>query len=885
MQSQQKKVKWSRGETADALQERTDTGITQVSVSKLENIIADIYGNISRRPAFKIISQAHALGDTPVLYQNDMGTEQQPNQNTPYTFVFTVNENKYIIFTVGYNQIVGFLIENEKFVRKVNISGTGYTDIISNPWGNYGNASFAQSNNWGILSNVWNTPMILRLTDTDDITIEPFKFSAPWYAPNGTQTIQVSSNEISGLNFDSSTVGNYTFTESNGITTVYSWISTGISATSISCVWSAATTTYYLTGPSSSSELYISTTPDNYVNCQWTMTNGNTYTSGQTLATATGFIPVPIKITIDSKRAYFGSLGPLQYDVTNNVTLPTIPLAEVIPEGSIVQFPNNGAYMRVEGYASNGTNLMMYGALLTPLANQNTTDTIVKVETGYVSLEEYDPTEYTFSQQRLYATKWTNLQGNQIEIPGYVVGSQIARFNDFKSDYNTKSEAVVIDINTAYQEKVQYVVDYNGVKIFTTDSEYAYSEQNGVAKQSTNGCSANCRPIIFGASLLYVDKSKRQIRALQYELQTDIYQSNVINQMCQQDLIYNPIAMVSKYDKENHTGSFIYVIQHTATTGVFTTPGIAVCNFVPGNQAQIWGRWKVPTLANTMTGQTDIPIVINAVVVNNKPWFVITAYSFIRNHTTGYHQGYTLAELSNDNLLDFEIQADPTDTQYSLCKGLGKNTLYAWTYNTTIVYTEYPNPSGTIFGPRAVEVGDAVYNQQGVQIGTVEGLASAGYSIVYNSETYASDTSKTIRAYDLTIPGATVSVFDGDEYKWDDTLDSEGKYTKSLAQLTNPRVGFMINAELVSHPIDVGGKTYTDHKRIGKCVAVIRDTEPGAFTVCDKTGYTDNDKKTVSFYGCTGMKNELRYTVKNIQGAKFTIESLTMIIEYATLDS
>ena len=42
MQSQQKKVKWSRGETADALEERTDTGITNVSVSRLENCTCDI---------------------------------------------------------------------------------------------------------------------------------------------------------------------------------------------------------------------------------------------------------------------------------------------------------------------------------------------------------------------------------------------------------------------------------------------------------------------------------------------------------------------------------------------------------------------------------------------------------------------------------------------------------------------------------------------------------------------------------------------------------------------------------------------------------------------------------------------------------------------------
>ena len=67
MQSQQKKVKWSRGETADALEERTDTVITQVSVSKMENIIADVYGNISRRPAFQMLPYAAGVEDTSTI--------------------------------------------------------------------------------------------------------------------------------------------------------------------------------------------------------------------------------------------------------------------------------------------------------------------------------------------------------------------------------------------------------------------------------------------------------------------------------------------------------------------------------------------------------------------------------------------------------------------------------------------------------------------------------------------------------------------------------------------------------------------------------------------------------------------------------------------------
>ena len=54
MNTQQKRVKWSRGETTDALEERTDTGITNVSAEFMENVICDIYGNVSRRPALKM---------------------------------------------------------------------------------------------------------------------------------------------------------------------------------------------------------------------------------------------------------------------------------------------------------------------------------------------------------------------------------------------------------------------------------------------------------------------------------------------------------------------------------------------------------------------------------------------------------------------------------------------------------------------------------------------------------------------------------------------------------------------------------------------------------------------------------------------------------------
>lgn len=888
MQSQQKKVKWSRGETADALEERTDTGITQVSVSKMENIIADIYGNISRRPALKIISNARGVQDTPIAGESVTGDFYPV---TPYTFVFTINTNKYIIFICGESTMDGFLIENEKFVRKVNISGLR-DNHIRYAWGSLGTGSFAQQNNYGILAGVYPETVIMRLTETNDIVIENYQFSAPWYAPEGTQTKTVSNDDLAGLQFNADGLGftAWAWTDDTGNSSPYSIIDTGLNG-STTAIAEAIPVGSIVKFPNLGTYMRVEgytqgghtiyfgdwtfdsvTTEGNISTTGWCCDATIVTAGGRTLAKAVvrayyNGVRQGSKITVKKGRTFWvqstASLtGYKQLTITGDAFgVFSVSWSDVTP-GSL--------------------DVKMFGALLTPVADGSAKDTVVTVEYGYTSLENFMPREFVFSGQRLFATKWQNYDAyNQTitEIPGYVVGSQIAKYNDYKNDYNTQTEAVVIDISTAYQEKVNYIADYNGLKIFTTDSEYAYGQQ-GIVKQSTNGSSTKCRPTVFGSTLLYVDKSERQIRALQYEFQTDIYQSNVINQMCQSDMIYNPVAMVSQYDKENHTGSFLYVVQGAQQVDrATTTPAIAACNFVPGNQAEIWSRWGVPMIKDYYN-QNDIYSIVNGIVVNNKPWFVVMGKRSGRNGGGGGSQSFSLAELDFDAMLDFEVTANPTDAYYAPTQNNGGFSLQGWEgTDDSIIYTKF---NGDL---RIPAVGDPVYNKYGAQIGTVAATDPYYFTITYHGITYEQESGYSIIHYDLTFGGATVSVFDGDQYMWDDTLGPFGEYTKPLTDLTNPRVGFMINATLESHPIDVGGKTYTDKKRIGKAVAVIRNTEPGTFTVCGRTGYTSPDKKTVSFYGCTGMKDQVRYTINNIQGAKFTIESLTMIIEYGTLES
>jgi hypothetical protein len=135
------------------------------------------------------------------------------------------------------------------------------------------------------------------------------------------------------------------------------------------------------------------------------------------------------------------------------------------------------------------------------------------------------------------------------------------------------------------------------------------------------------------------------------------------------------------------------------------------------------------------------------------------------------------------------------------------------------------------------------------------------------------------------IPNATVAVYSNGVYQYETTTDNTGTLMRLPTGLTNVTVGMPINARVASHPIDVGGKTKTITKRIAKAVMSVRNTEPGAVTINGKTGYMNPAKDTINFYGVTGMKREIIYTITNNKGAKFTIESLTMNIEYGTLIS
>jgi hypothetical protein len=816
MQSQQKRVKWSRGETAEALEERTDTGITQASVELMKNCIPDIYGNISRRPGLRVLNSYTTATNSGFLYDEYM-----------QVFPFYITENDYILVGVHYSTPTELIrIKNNIIVYKQNLSNnidypktsTQESPILGVT--KYRPVSCAQQNNYMLIAdayNVWKLQIsgLDSLDSSFTVTCDIWKFSAGWYAPNGTQTKQINNVILPGLKFDGHFTG-YTYTNIDGTTTVYSLTDTG------------------LTGQTGKEEIESQIPVGSIVQ----LPKIGTYFRIEGYVTEGEHVFFP-SVTFDSVQKLANGVAPTQTGKVcvarspNPTPQPHYPgytelKLEYYSNGTLIESQNiasgiianvhcsayGSGYAQISSYIDNGyhftdwsegtiTNLKVYafGSLLTPVVDDTATDSTVKVEYGYTSLEPDQfaltgsfphPRKLTFTDQRLWAGGWAISTTNQYPI---VIGSQIARYNDLKNDYNQENEPITLDILTQYKETILHLVDYNGLKIMTESYEYAYNN-GGIVKQSANGSFEFCEPIVFDSLCLYIDSTGCQVKAMQYEFQSNIFNSTTINQMAPHDLVWYPWCMAQYEDKYNSTGKHLFLVNREDANA-----RVAVCNFVPGNQAEIWSRWTFPI--TNLGPDYDKPFVHSVVNLKNGTLFLLA-----------FNPGIIVPAV-----LDFSINTDCESPVY------------------TIGTSNY-------FAP----------------------LHSSNNSRIYMKNT-------------------EVAVYADGEFQFITTTDATGAITDDISQLTNVTVGLPIHAKIVSHPIDVGGKTKSIKKRIGKSVFSVHNTEPNAITINGKTGYMNPQKDKINFYGVTGMKDEIKYILTNNNGAMFHLESLLMNIEYGTLDS
>lgn len=1041
MQSQQKKVKWSRGETADALEERTDTGITQVSVSKLENIIADIYGNISRRPAFQMVPYAAGVEDNSTIVASTRA------KMVP----FKISKDDFVIFVFPNNISLTqwFSFYRVRHNRIVYVGNQQFNDVpITTPTG------YAQNNNYLILACPSGNVKIQATNIEDEaveFTLEKFEYSGTWYTDGAIQKV-VNNDNVPGLAVNQNQEGfvNITISSNSGIeNNMYSAVTTGLknTAENYSKLIESIPIGSIITFPNMGGQLRVEGIIPYVASGSSGLLFPNTVFGG----VMNGGTPPSIgTYCVRDPRSWHA----VHVDFIMYVNGRVVKKTRVWDLGVVVRCrASSTGFMRFIGgrweeYPAGNLYAYIYGEILSPMTNKQGIDTQVTVLSGYEELSSENSMfrTTTFSNQRLYTGGISSTTGRMLDHGALVVGSQIAKYNDFKNNYGTPNEAVTIDVATKAQEQVFHVIDYNGLQILTDVAEYSYRDGAAI-KQSDNGTLKDCIPVVFNNTMLYADRSKRYIRVAQYQLQTNVFGSTKINSLAQEDLIHNPISLSFYEEKENSTGTFLFVI-NDPTDKTFNAAELAVCNMLPENQEVIWTRWDSVSFPYTYT-TTDIETTTIRYAWRNQNTGV-TTYTALSEPSAGDQlykaDGTNETQFYSDKVASVDIGNSITVVA---TRNETQQTFYAWSASGFTYYTTSATPSvddpvymrqeddtfvlatapynkvwavgtnqitiqpqmyywlgnysgdGQYFYNRywststTPQVGDTVYGYEVYPV-THDGTyptpftiaAVAGSTITierinvdnmdtltivatrtsgpqdkpavvanrqstddetatlvtytndiltrfvegdiqYSETTTITHTGETSIISDsvsvdnkvyflcgldrtfrlaqlnfdrlldfetpvienkykpsgLILEGATVQVYDGTEYKFDATVGADGTLSEDTSGLEHPHAGFWINATLESHPIDVGGRTYTDHKRIGKAVAVIRDTEPNAFTVCNKTGYTSTDKKKVNFYGCTGMKDQIRYTIKNIQGAKFTIESLSMIIEYATLDS
>ena len=361
MQSQQKRVKWSRGETAEALEERTDTGITSASVERMENCIPNIYGNISRRPALKLLSGNYAFVEDPYM------------QVIP----FYITETDYILVAVHYTGVAEFIrVVDGVMVYYTTSTNASFAPHTGDPLAisgtyTYKPVSYAQQNNYMVIAdanNLWKLSFTFGSGYAFTPVCEICKFTAGWYAPQGTQTKTVSASQLPGLNF-SGKFSNYTYTYDDGGSTVFSWTNTGLPAYSTLSCTCAYTITYYFGDYFDGNDPHISITPPVTTYLTFTINEGDTYTDGDVIAESGIYkVVAHIEPSGSSYRFYFygyqnnvflvSGLATVGSDFHRTVSLEDIQ--EEIPNGSIIQMPNIGCYLRVEGFDVGTGDLYLY---------------------------------------------------------------------------------------------------------------------------------------------------------------------------------------------------------------------------------------------------------------------------------------------------------------------------------------------------------------------------------------------------------------------------------------------------------------------------------------------------------------------------------------------
>lgn len=186
------------------------------------------------------------------------------------------------------------------------------------------------------------------------------------------------------------------------------------------------------------------------------------------------------------------------------------------------------------------------------------------------------PTAIGFYQSRLFISKdWT------------LYGSKTNDFYDFYEPIELADDDPITMSLLSYKvNTIQNISLLKGFFVFTGGGEFnivsegALTQKDKNLQQFSNHGSAPCLPVVVGNHIMFVDKSKRTIRAMRYVFGSDTYEAEDVSILLE-DNISNERIKTIEYMSITHEVLFL------SESGV-----IFVFKFLPEQNIACWSKWS-----------------------------------------------------------------------------------------------------------------------------------------------------------------------------------------------------------------------------------------------------------------------------------------------------
>lgn len=268
------------------------------------------------------------------------------------------------------------------------------------------------------------------------------------------------------------------------------------------------------------------------------------------------------------------------FDKTNEITVNNVRLTPSQEEGTCFLTANvnyftkdfegqiidgNGGRFRITKYE---TGTKVFGYTIIPFY---TTDgfTNFKYISGYEpvwsKIRGY-PNCCLYYQQRLWF-------GGSKYIPQGIWASRVGQYNDFNNIGNYDNDAIDVELSSKYSGEIVNLYSNRGLQIFTTSGEFVASEGNltpseiFITQTSSVGSSKKINVFDLAGITIFVDKNGLNLNSFVYNYNQNSYGVQTLT-LLNNTIIDNPQSIAIDYNSSFEDGNYIYIVNENGTMAV-----------------------------------------------------------------------------------------------------------------------------------------------------------------------------------------------------------------------------------------------------------------------------------------------------------------------------